>query len=132
LLNLAPEGIQAERLSTEIVGLDGTIIFAAIGTVEGKELGSATKPSASLLVETDEVLRANYGPLVAVVIRAFKQGETSLGKMSRIVTTFQNLKCIVIPNYSRGIFAIVLATRDSEENRIAFQVSQYIERFIRE
>ncbi len=71
------------------------------------------------------MLRANYGTLVAEIIRAFKQGETSLGKVSRIVTTFQNLKCIVIPNYARGIFAIVLATRDSEENRIAFQVSQY-------
>ena len=129
--NLSLETTTGERVCQEILDLDGTIILATVGTLEGKELGSATKPSAALLIDKDLQLRANYGALVAVVIRAFKKGEHSLGKVNRIVTTFQNLKCIVLPNYSRGIFVLVLTTRDTEENRIAFQASQCVERFFR-
>ncbi len=107
------------------------MIFAGIGSLSGKELAFATKSSASLLIKTDDELRSNYSKLVATIINAYQQAAISLGKVNRIVTTFENLKCIVIPYPDREAFVIVLTTRDSESNTIAFQISKLVERFTR-
>jgi hypothetical protein len=114
------------KLCQDMTELDGTIIFAAIGSRSGKELASAAKPSTNLFAGIDRKLRSEYSSLVALVIDANKHAEGSLGNVNRIVTTFQKLKTIVIPYYEKGIYVIVLTTRDCEENRIAFQILQLL------
>jgi len=125
------EGTLGERLCQEIIALDGSIIFVSIGSLSGLELASARKPSAALLVGDDPKLRSRYSSLAAGVIIAFKQGENVLGAVNRIVTTFENLKLIVIPYFAKEAFVVMLTTRDSESNKIAFQVSKHVERFAR-
>ncbi|HXQ93471.1 MAG TPA: hypothetical protein VN739_10740 [Nitrososphaerales archaeon] len=125
------EGTLGERLCQEIIALDGSIIFVSIGSLSGLELASARKPSAALLVGDDPKLRSRYSSLAAGVIIAFKQGENVLGAVNRIVTTFENFKLIVIPYFVKEAFVVVLTTRDSESNKIAFQVSKQVERFAR-
>jgi len=93
-------------------------------------MASARKPSTKLLVGDDPKLKSRYSFLAASVIVALKQGEPVLGAINRIVTTFENLKLIIIPYFTKEAFVVVLTSRESESNKIAFQVSKQIEQFV--
>jgi len=122
-------GEAGQRLCTSILDLDASIIVASIGSSSGVELASANRPSMSVLIGSDPNLRKKYASVIASQIDSYKLGEHLLGPVSRIVTTFEKTKVIVVPHLSEESFVAVITTRDSESNKIAFQILKLIERY---
>jgi hypothetical protein len=122
-------GELGQRLCNSIINLDPSIIVASIGSSSGEELASANRPSMSVLIGSDPNLRKNYASVIASQIDSFKVGEHLLGQVNRIVTTFEKTKVIVVPHLSDEVFVAVITTRDSESNKIAFEILKLIERY---
>jgi hypothetical protein len=127
--NLNFEGAPGQRLCKSIIALDASIIVASIGSSSGVELASANQPSMSVLVGSDANLRKKYASVIASQIGSYKVGEPLLGNVKSMVITFEKTKIIVIPHLSEESFVVVMTTRDSESNKIAFQILKLMERY---
>src|SRR5271165_1226530 len=122
-------GETGERLCESILALDPSIIVASIGSSTGSELASANRPSMSLLIGEDANFRKEYASHLASIIERFRIGAPLLGDMHRIVTTYEKAKCIVIPNLTGGAFVAVMTTRDSESNKIVYEILKLVEKY---
>ena len=106
------EGVQGNRICAEILKLDNTILMANIGSMAGIELACAESPSMTVLVGRNPRLKEKYCSIVATVVNAVKQSEELLGKATTIVSTYvKNLRLMVIPIYSQGMFLFLITIR---------------------
>ncbi len=122
--------VLGERLCQEILVLDARVIFASIGSFSGTKIASARKPSAALLIGEDQSLNEKYSSSIAATINSFEAGQYILGKLARIVVTFQkNLKIMIIPLFHQEAFVVVVSTRDIETKALAFQITKLVQRF---
>jgi hypothetical protein len=124
------EKTRGERFCKDVIELDGTIIFAAVGSISGYEIASAWKPSMLTYTGNDKQLKKKYSSLVSIVVNAFKQTEPIFGRATRIVGTFEkNLRVMILPLFDKDMFILVLTTREPDVKILAFQISKVFERF---
>jgi hypothetical protein len=127
--NLNFEGTPGLRLRESTIALGASIIVASIGSSSGIELASANRPSMSVLVGKDANLKKIYASVIASQIDSYKVGEPLLGNVKSMVITFEKTKVIVIPHFSKESFVAVMTTRDSESNKIAFEILKLVQRY---
>jgi hypothetical protein len=121
----------APILCKRILEIDRSIIFSSVCTLSGEELAYAVEPSVGLLVGGNEQMKQQYGRNIAMMLDTLSIGEKTLGDLSSVVTTYRNVKLVIIPERQFGIAVVLVTTRDAVSNHDIFQVSKAVSEFFK-
>ena len=124
--------VEQKRICETLLSIDPGIIYTCILSMDGEEISNAAKPSAKVMMPSEEELSRHFKSISRVLSiyssqkEALPEGERHFGKLKQIVAIFSNYKVLVVLSSSKQVMAALIALKDADSHRISFQVSRVI------
>jgi hypothetical protein len=122
--------IDSKRLCESLLSLDVQVIYSAMFSLDGEEISSAAKPSASAMMPSEQELSSHFKSVRRIIAAysgksgALPEGERAFGELKSIVAIFSNFKVIIVLNRGAQIAAALVTMKDADVNKISFQASR--------
>ncbi len=120
------------RVCEALLSKDPEIIYASILSSTGEEISSAAKPSASVMIPSNEELTSHFRA-ISSIINAYRTSSSALsgaermfGKFKDMVVTFGNLKVMIMLDDPNQVVIALVTLKDADSKKITFQSSKVI------
>jgi hypothetical protein len=123
---------EQKKICESLLSIDREVIYTAILSLDGVEIATASRRSASTMMPSSEELSRHFKSISKVISfyasqkEALEEGERAFGELKQIIAIFKNYQVLIVLSRSRQIMAALIALKDANSHTISFQVSRIL------